>query len=112
MRMVPYEAFKCRCGTGYVVLRESYKPKSRCKLYYASPRSKPREDYIGCGSFYGKRNESVYWSILLELHRLQVILQDLQHLQAILHDLQHLKAIPQEHQEMQGAQIASTCLER
>ncbi|GJV28566.1 hypothetical protein Tco_1385014 [Tanacetum coccineum] len=29
MRMVLYEAFKCRRGTGYVVLRESYKPKSR-----------------------------------------------------------------------------------
>ncbi|GKE71275.1 hypothetical protein Tco_1529347 [Tanacetum coccineum] len=29
MRMLPYEAFKCRCGTGDVVLRESYKPKSR-----------------------------------------------------------------------------------
>ncbi|GKD46002.1 hypothetical protein Tco_1270647 [Tanacetum coccineum] len=29
MRMVLYEAFKCRRGTGYVVLRESYKLKSR-----------------------------------------------------------------------------------
>ncbi|GKE78158.1 hypothetical protein Tco_1544278 [Tanacetum coccineum] len=52
---------------------------------------------------YGKRNESVYWLVLLELqrlqfilqdpHRLQFILQDLQHLHAILQELQHLKAI-------------------
>ncbi|GJX99167.1 hypothetical protein Tco_0356186 [Tanacetum coccineum] len=54
MRMMPYEAFKCRCGTGDVVLRESYKPKSHGKLYYACPRSKPREDYFGCGFFLWK----------------------------------------------------------
>ncbi|GKE15605.1 hypothetical protein Tco_1423182 [Tanacetum coccineum] len=40
-----------------------------------------------------ERNESVYWSVLLELLRLQVILLDLQHLKAIVQDLQHLKAI-------------------
>ncbi|GJY72528.1 hypothetical protein Tco_0476231 [Tanacetum coccineum] len=28
MKMVPYEAFACRCGAGDVVLRESYKPKT------------------------------------------------------------------------------------
>ncbi|GJY78221.1 hypothetical protein Tco_0484022 [Tanacetum coccineum] len=70
---------------------------------------------------YGKRNESVYWLVLLELqrlqfilqdpHRLQFILQDLQHLHAILQELQHLKAILRELQEMQSAQTASTCLE-
>nr|GFA36966.1 hypothetical protein [Tanacetum cinerariifolium] len=27
--MVPYEAFACPCGAGDVVLRESYKPKTR-----------------------------------------------------------------------------------
>ncbi|GKA31514.1 hypothetical protein Tco_0717819 [Tanacetum coccineum] len=27
--MVPYEAFACSCGAGDVVLRESYKPKTR-----------------------------------------------------------------------------------
>ncbi|GJZ25374.1 hypothetical protein Tco_0569627 [Tanacetum coccineum] len=48
MKMVLYEAFACRCGVGDVVLRESYKPKTRGKLYYACPRSKPREDYFGC----------------------------------------------------------------
>nr|GEX42689.1 hypothetical protein [Tanacetum cinerariifolium] len=41
--MVPYEAFACRCEAGDVVLRESYKPKTRCKLYYACPLSKPQK---------------------------------------------------------------------
>ncbi|GKC49351.1 hypothetical protein Tco_1072096 [Tanacetum coccineum] len=40
MKMVPYEAFACRCGAGDVVLRELYKPKTRGKLYYAYPLSK------------------------------------------------------------------------
>ncbi|GKC62851.1 hypothetical protein Tco_1095449 [Tanacetum coccineum] len=40
--MVSYEAFACPCGAGDVVLRESYKPKTRGKLYYAVPRSKER----------------------------------------------------------------------
>ncbi|GJT63164.1 hypothetical protein Tco_1006697 [Tanacetum coccineum] len=40
VKMVPYEAFACPCGAGDVVLRESYKPKTRGKLYYACPRSK------------------------------------------------------------------------
>ncbi|GJW50273.1 hypothetical protein Tco_0091624 [Tanacetum coccineum] len=46
--MVPYEAFACRCGAGDVVLRESYKHETRGKLYYACPRSKPRENTFGC----------------------------------------------------------------
>ncbi|GJR12625.1 hypothetical protein Tco_0795277 [Tanacetum coccineum] len=29
MKMVPYEAFACGCGAGDVVLRESYRPKTR-----------------------------------------------------------------------------------
>ncbi|GJS05923.1 hypothetical protein Tco_0362719 [Tanacetum coccineum] len=29
VKMVPYEAFACPCGAGDVVLRESYKPKTR-----------------------------------------------------------------------------------
>ncbi|GKA52412.1 hypothetical protein Tco_0745727 [Tanacetum coccineum] len=29
VKMVPYEAFACRYGIGDVVLRESYKPKTR-----------------------------------------------------------------------------------
>nr|GEZ07302.1 hypothetical protein [Tanacetum cinerariifolium] len=41
--MVPYEAFACRCGAGDVVLRESYKPKTRGSLYYACPLSKPQK---------------------------------------------------------------------
>ncbi|GJR26507.1 hypothetical protein Tco_1102739 [Tanacetum coccineum] len=120
--MVPYEAFACPCGSGDVVLRESYKPKTCGKLYYACPRLKPRQNTFGCEFSYGKMNESVYWLVLLELqrlqfilqdvHRIQFIYQDLQHLHAILQELQHLKAILRELQEMQSAQTASTCLER
>nr|GFC42256.1 hypothetical protein [Tanacetum cinerariifolium] len=36
---------------GDVVLRESYKPKTRGKLYYACPRSKPLEDTFRCKFF-------------------------------------------------------------
>ncbi|GJR40876.1 hypothetical protein Tco_1216560 [Tanacetum coccineum] len=122
MKMVPYEAFPCRCRARDVVLRESYKPKTHGKLYYACPLSKPREHYFECEFFYGKRNESVYLLVLLELqrlqfilqdlHRLQFILQDLQHLHDILQELQHLKAILWELQEMLSAQTTSTCFER
>ncbi|GKA78837.1 hypothetical protein Tco_0785374, partial [Tanacetum coccineum] len=48
MKMAPYEAFACRCGKGDVVLRESYQPNTRGKLYYACPRSKPKENDYGC----------------------------------------------------------------
>nr|GFB69212.1 hypothetical protein [Tanacetum cinerariifolium] len=48
VKIVPYEGFVCPCGAGDVVLRESYKPKTRGKLYYACPRSKPLEDTFGC----------------------------------------------------------------
>ncbi|GJX99844.1 putative reverse transcriptase domain-containing protein [Tanacetum coccineum] len=54
VKMVPYEAFACPCGSGDVVLRESYKPKTRGKLYYACPRSKPLEDTFGCNFFLWK----------------------------------------------------------
>ncbi|GKA09237.1 F-box domain containing protein [Tanacetum coccineum] len=47
-KMAPYEAFACRCGKGDVVLRESYQPNTRGKLYYACPRSKPKEKDYGC----------------------------------------------------------------
>ncbi|GJT88640.1 hypothetical protein Tco_1070357, partial [Tanacetum coccineum] len=40
VKMAPYEAFACRCGKGDVVLRESYQPNTRGKLYYACPQSK------------------------------------------------------------------------
>ncbi|GKB73918.1 hypothetical protein Tco_0935330 [Tanacetum coccineum] len=40
--MVPHEAFACRCAEGDVVLRQSYKPESYGKLYYACPKSKTR----------------------------------------------------------------------
>ncbi|GJU49012.1 retrotransposon protein, putative, ty1-copia subclass [Tanacetum coccineum] len=54
MKMVSYEAFACPCGAGDVVLRESYKPKTRGKLYYACPLSKPLEDTFGCKFFLWK----------------------------------------------------------
>ncbi|GJZ67434.1 hypothetical protein Tco_0630674, partial [Tanacetum coccineum] len=37
-----------------VVLRESYKLETRSKLYYACPRSKPRENTFGCNFFVWK----------------------------------------------------------
>nr|GEU62778.1 hypothetical protein [Tanacetum cinerariifolium] len=56
--MVPYEAFKCRCGNKAVVLRESYKPESRGKLCYACPRSKPREDFLDVDFFMERETSS------------------------------------------------------
>ncbi|GJU99252.1 hypothetical protein Tco_1328523 [Tanacetum coccineum] len=41
--MVPHEAFACTCGAKDVVLRESYRAKTRGKLYYACPKSKMNE---------------------------------------------------------------------
>ncbi|GJX01026.1 hypothetical protein Tco_0184939 [Tanacetum coccineum] len=55
MKMVSYEAFACGCGAEDVVLRESYKPKTRDKLYYACLLSKPRENCFGCGFFVWKK---------------------------------------------------------
>ncbi|GJZ62489.1 hypothetical protein Tco_0618626 [Tanacetum coccineum] len=49
-----YEAFACRCRAIDVVLLESYKPKTRGKLYYAYPLSKHRESYFGCEFFLWK----------------------------------------------------------
>ncbi|GKB14819.1 hypothetical protein Tco_0848742 [Tanacetum coccineum] len=40
VNMVPHEPFACRCAEGGVVLRQSYKPESYGKLYYACPKSK------------------------------------------------------------------------
>ncbi|GKA94686.1 hypothetical protein Tco_0816724 [Tanacetum coccineum] len=54
VKMVPYDAFACPCGAEDVVLRESYKPKTHGKLYYACPRSKPRENTFGCKNFLWK----------------------------------------------------------
>nr|GFC53614.1 hypothetical protein [Tanacetum cinerariifolium] len=52
--MVPYEGFACPCRARDIVLRESYKPETRGKLYYACPRSKPLEDIFGCNFFLWK----------------------------------------------------------
>nr|GEU62853.1 hypothetical protein [Tanacetum cinerariifolium] len=53
--MMPHEAFTCPCGFGDVVLRESYRAKSRGKLYYACLKSKPRKNYHGCDFFMERR---------------------------------------------------------
>ncbi|GKA29636.1 hypothetical protein Tco_0715881 [Tanacetum coccineum] len=42
------------CGAGDVVLRESYQPKTRGKLYYACPKSRPRQNYYRCNFFLWK----------------------------------------------------------
>ncbi|GJY35634.1 hypothetical protein Tco_0421012 [Tanacetum coccineum] len=44
---------KDRCAEGDVVLRQSYKPESYGKLYYACPKSKPPK-HFGCGFFLWK----------------------------------------------------------
>lgn len=46
--MQPHEAFTCTCGTGDVVLRESYQQKTRGKKYYACPRSKVASIIVKC----------------------------------------------------------------
>nr|GEW90044.1 reverse transcriptase domain-containing protein [Tanacetum cinerariifolium] len=48
MKMVPYEAFACRCGKGDVVLRESYQPynrEERVRLLLSSLRSSSTTSY-------------------------------------------------------------------
>ncbi|GJS68640.1 hypothetical protein Tco_0683205 [Tanacetum coccineum] len=40
VKTAPHEAFAYRCAKGDVVLRQSYKPESYGKLYYACPKSK------------------------------------------------------------------------
>nr|GEX54033.1 hypothetical protein [Tanacetum cinerariifolium] len=51
MQMESYESFPCRCKKGDVVLRQSHKPHSFGKLYYACPRSKTSQQYHRCGYF-------------------------------------------------------------
>ncbi|GKD78451.1 hypothetical protein Tco_1341072 [Tanacetum coccineum] len=53
VKMVPFEAFACSCGEGDVVLRQSYKPESYGKLYYACLKSKPLKNF-GCRFFLWK----------------------------------------------------------
>ncbi|GKD75659.1 hypothetical protein Tco_1333941 [Tanacetum coccineum] len=53
VNMVPHETFACSCAEGDVVLRQSYKPESYGKLYYACPKSKPPK-HFGCGFFLWK----------------------------------------------------------
>ncbi|GJZ21706.1 hypothetical protein Tco_0558745 [Tanacetum coccineum] len=53
VNMVSHEAFACSCAEGDVVLRQSFKPESYGKLYYACPNSKLLK-YFGCGFFLWK----------------------------------------------------------
>ncbi|GJR16174.1 hypothetical protein Tco_0798826 [Tanacetum coccineum] len=75
--MVPHEAFACRCAEGDVVLRQSYKPESYGKLYYACPKLK-------------------------DIQHLQVTVQDIQHSPAFS-DLKRLQAIIKYSSRMRGA---------
>ncbi|GKC33069.1 hypothetical protein Tco_1040363 [Tanacetum coccineum] len=45
--------YRDMCAEGDVVLRQSYKPESYGKLYYACPKSKPPK-HFGCGFFLWK----------------------------------------------------------
>nr|GEX15489.1 hypothetical protein [Tanacetum cinerariifolium] len=47
MKMVPYEAFACKCGAGNVFLRESYQSNTRGKQYYACPNSNKFVEDVG-----------------------------------------------------------------
>ncbi|GJV19368.1 hypothetical protein Tco_1368388 [Tanacetum coccineum] len=63
--MDPDEAYKCPCGRGDIVLRTSCQPRSFDKLYYACPRSNPKNKNkkYGCGYFIWKDD------LDLQLHR-------------------------------------------
>ncbi|GKE28796.1 hypothetical protein Tco_1444180 [Tanacetum coccineum] len=51
MQMEPYESFRCRCERGDVVLRKLHKTHSFGTLYYACHRSKPSQQFHGCGYY-------------------------------------------------------------
>ncbi|GJV16277.1 hypothetical protein Tco_1361600 [Tanacetum coccineum] len=120
VKMVPYEAFAYPCGAGDVVLRESYKPKTHGKLYYACPRSKPRENTFECKLFLWKEERvrllvgspgaSTTLIYSPGSSSMQFILQDLQHLHAILQELQHLKAILQDSRNDYAPQLHKHCV--
>nr|GFA18628.1 hypothetical protein [Tanacetum cinerariifolium] len=99
VKMVPYEAFACPCGAEDVVLENRINLKHVVNYtmhVHDQSLVKTLSDVI----FYEKRNESVYWLVLLELQRLQFILQDLHRLQFILQDLHRLQFPLRELQEM------------
>ncbi|GKA34673.1 hypothetical protein Tco_0721102 [Tanacetum coccineum] len=58
MQMESYESFMCRCEGGNVVLRQSHKPHSFGKLYYACPRSKDEITFGNASSFSGPTTPS------------------------------------------------------
>ncbi|GKB52043.1 retrotransposon protein, putative, ty1-copia subclass, partial [Tanacetum coccineum] len=122
VKMVPYEAFPCPCGAEDVVLRESYKPKTRGKLYYACPRSKPRENTFGCKFFLWKEERV---RLLVGSPRASMTPIDfpgssstpIYSIGSLTPPRYSLRAstpqtILRELQEMQSAQTASTCLIR
>ncbi|GKD25590.1 retrotransposon protein, putative, ty3-gypsy subclass [Tanacetum coccineum] len=53
MQIKSYESFMCRCEGGDVVLRQSHKPYSFGKVYYACPRSKDKITFGNASSFTG-----------------------------------------------------------
>ncbi|GKE40509.1 hypothetical protein Tco_1463914 [Tanacetum coccineum] len=114
VKMVPYEAFACPCAAGDAVLRESYKPKTHGKLYYACPRLKPRENTFGCKFLLWKeeRVRLLVGSPGASTTPIYSSGSSSTPVYAIPQELQHHKAILQELQEMHNAQTASTCLIR
>nr|GEU46556.1 hypothetical protein [Tanacetum cinerariifolium] len=58
VKMVPHESFACSYAEGDVVFRQSYKPESCGKLYYACPKSKPPKN-LGCGFFMERDSTSL-----------------------------------------------------
>ncbi|GJZ55189.1 hypothetical protein Tco_0610382 [Tanacetum coccineum] len=78
VNMVPHEAFACRCAEGDVVLRQSYKPKSYGKLYYACPKSKDsdsdvEEDQRTSNEFMADLNDKYHERALLANQKRLVI---------------------------------------
>ncbi|GJW09207.1 hypothetical protein Tco_0850607 [Tanacetum coccineum] len=110
MKMLPYESFAFPCGARDVVMRDSYKPNTRDKLYYACPRSKKEERVRLLVGSPGASTTPIYspGSSITPIYSPGSSTPPHYSLQ----ELQQLKAILRELQEMQSAQTASTFLER
>nr|GEY54910.1 hypothetical protein [Tanacetum cinerariifolium] len=62
VKTVPHEAFACSCAERDVVLRQSYKPESCGKLYYACPKSKVNNHIDSTSSI-----DEFYWSSICRI---------------------------------------------
>nr|GEW52105.1 ribonuclease H-like domain-containing protein [Tanacetum cinerariifolium] len=69
-----------------ITLFEDFRSSLSVRLPPAQTAGALRKMIMDVKKFYGKRNESVYYSVLRDLHRLQVIPQKLHHLIAILQE--------------------------